>query len=182
MISFVTQDNFLFRCSILENIRLGNPTASDEEVREAAKKACCQEFIEKLPQGYDTPAGEAGKRLSGGEKQRIAIARMILKNAPIIILDEATAFTDPENENKIQKSIEELTKGKTLLVIAHRLSTITDADKIVVLKNGCIEGAGTQEELLHNCQLYQRMWQAHVGVRHWAVRSQKEGEESCLAL
>ena len=182
MISFVTQDNFLFRCSIMENIRLGNPAASDEEVREAARKACCQEFIEKLPQGYDTPAGEAGKRMSGGEKQRIAIARMILKNAPIIILDEATAFTDPENENKIQKSIEELTKGKTLLVIAHRLSTITDADKIVVLKNGCIEGAGTQEELLQNCPLYQRMWQAHVGVRHWAVGSQKEGEESCLAL
>lgn len=105
-----------------------------------------------------------------------------LKNAPIVILDEATAFTDPENENKIQKSIEELTKGKTLLVIAHRLSTITDADKIVVLKNGCIEGAGTQEELIQNCPLYQRMWQAHVGVRHWAVGSQKEGEESCLAL
>ena len=182
MISFVTQDNFLFRCSIMENIRLGNPAASDEEVREAARKACCQEFIEKLPQGYDTPAGEAGKRLSGGEKQRIAIARMILKNAPIVILDEATAFTDPENENKIQKSIEELTKGKTLLVIAHRLSTITDADKIVVLKNGCIEGAGTQEELIQNCPLYQRMWQAHVGARHWAVGSQKEGEESCLAL
>ena len=105
-----------------------------------------------------------------------------LKNAPIVILDEATAFTDPENENKIQKSIEELTKGKTLLVIAHRLSTITYADKIVVLKNGCIEGAGTQEELLQNCQLYQRMWQAHVGARHWAVGSQKEGEDSCLAL
>ena len=120
--------------------------------------------------------------LSGGEKQRIAIARMVLKNAPIVILDEATAFTDPENENKIQKSIEELTKGKTLLVIAHRLSTITDADKIVVLKNGCIEEAGTQEELIQNCPLYQRMWQAHVGVRHWAVGSQKEGEESCLAL
>ena len=105
-----------------------------------------------------------------------------LKNAPIVILDEATAFTDPENENKIQKSIEELTKGKTLLVIAHRLSTITDADKIVVLKNGCIEGAGTQEELIQNCPLYQRMWQAHVGARHWAVGSQKEGEDSCLAL
>ena len=182
MVSFVTQDNFLFRCSIMENIRLGNPAASDEEVKEAARKACCQEFIEKLPQGYDTPAGEAGKQLSGGEKQRIAIARMMLKNAPIVILDEATAFTDPENENKIQKSIEELTKGKTLLVIAHRLSTITDAEKIVVLKNGCIEGEGTQEELIQNCPLYQRMWQAHVGARHWAVGSQKEGEESCLAL
>jgi len=181
-VSFVAQDNFLFRCSLLENIRLGNPKATDEEVKAAARAAQCEEFILKLPQGYDTPAGEAGKRLSGGEKQRIAIARMILKNAPIIILDEATAFTDPENENKIQKSIEELTKGKTLLVIAHRLSTITDADKIVVLKNGCIEGAGTQEELLQNCPLYQRMWQAHVGVRHWAVGSQKEGEESCLAL
>ena len=107
---------------------------------------------------------------------------MMLKNAPIVILDEATAFTDPENENKIQKSIEELTKGKTLLVIAHRLSTITDADKIVVLKNGCIEGAGNQEELIQNSPLYQRMWQAHVGARHWAVGSQKEGEDSCLAL
>ena len=107
---------------------------------------------------------------------------MILKNAPIIILDEATAFTDTENENKIQKSIEELTKGKTLLVIAHRLSTITDADKIVVMKNGCIEGAGTQDELLQISQLYPRMWQAHVGARHWAVGSQKECVDSCLAL
>ena len=168
--------------SVRENIRYGRLDATDEEVEAAAKLANADGFIRRLPQGYDTPAGEAGKRLSGGEKQRIAIARMILKNAPIIILDEATAFTDPENENKIQKSIEELTKGKTLLVIAHRLSTITDADKIVVLKNGCIEGVGTQEELLQNCQLYQRMWQAHVGARHWAVGSQKEGEDSCLAL
>ena len=180
MVSFVTQDNFLFRCSILENIRLGNPAASDEQIREAARKACCEEFIEKLPQGYDTPAGEAGKRLSGGEKQRIAIARMMLKNAPIVILDEATAFTDPENENKLQRSIEELTKGKTLLVIAHRLSTITAADQIVVLKDGCIEAKGTQKELLGSCPLYERMWQAHVGARHWAVGGRKEGEESCL--
>lgn len=103
MVSFVTQDNFLFRCSIMENIRLGNPSATDEQVKEAARKACCEEFIEKLPQGYNTPAGEAGKRLSGGEKQRIAIARIMLKNAPIVILDEATAFTDPENEDKLQK-------------------------------------------------------------------------------
>ena len=112
MVSFVTQDTFLFRCSIMENIRLGNPKASDEEVYEAARAAQCEEFILKLPQGYQTPAGEAGKRLSGGEKQRIAIARMMLKNAPIVILDEATAFTDPENEDKIQRSIAELTKGK----------------------------------------------------------------------
>ena len=180
MVSFVTQDNFLFRCSILENIRLGDPNATDEQVKEAARKACCEEFIKKLPMGYDTPAGEAGKRLSGGEKQRIAIARIMLKNAPIVILDEATAFTDPENEDKLQKSIEALTKGKTLLVIAHRLSTIADADQIVVLKNGCVEAKGTQEELLDNCALYQRMWQAHVGARHWAVGEKKGGEEVCL--
>ena len=123
-VSFVTQDNFLFRCSLLENIRLGKPNATDEEVKTAARAAQCEEFIEKLPLGYDTPAGEAGKRLSGGEKQRIAIARILLKNAPIVILDEATAFTDPENEDKLQCGISALTKGKTLLVIAHRLSTI----------------------------------------------------------
>ena len=152
-ISFVTQDNFLFRCSLLENIRLGNPNATDEEVKAAAKAAQCEDFIRKLPQGYDTPAGEAGKRLSGGEKQRIAIARMMLKNAPIVILDEATAFTDPENEEKIQRSIAALTKGKTLLVIAHRLSTIKNADSIVVLKNGQTEAEGKQEELLESCPL-----------------------------
>ena len=135
----------------------------------AARAAQCEEFIEKLPQGYDTPAGEAGKRLSGGEKQRIAIARMMLKNAPIVILDEATAFTDPENEDKLQRSIAALTKGKTLLVIAHRLSTIKNADNIVVLKNGAIEVAGTQEELLASCPLYKDMWLAHIGAQNWAV-------------
>ncbi len=170
-ISFVTQDNFLFRCSLLENIRLGNPDATDEEVKAAARAAQCEEFINKLPQGYDTPAGEAGKRLSGGEKQRIAIARMMLKNAPVVILDEATAFTDPENESKIQQSIAALTKGKTLLVIAHRLSTIKDADNIVVLKNGEIAAEGRQEELLKSCPLYRDMWQAHIGAKNWAVSS-----------
>lgn len=170
-VSFVTQDNFLFRCSLLENIRLGDPNATDEEVKAAARAAQCEEFINKLPQGYDTPAGEAGKRLSGGEKQRIAIARMMLKNAPIVILDEATAFTDPENEDKIQRSIIALTKGKTLLVIAHRLSTIKNADNIVVLKNGKIEAEGRQEELLENCPLYRDMWQAHIGAKNWAVSS-----------
>ena len=168
-VSFVAQDNFLFRCSLLENIRLGNPNATDEQVKAAARAAQCEEFIAKLPQGYDTPAGEAGKHLSGGEKQRIAIARMMLKNAPIVILDEATAFTDPENEDKIQRSIVELTKGKTLLVIAHRLSTIKNADSIVVLKNGRIEASGRQEELLENCPLYRDMWQAHIGAKNWAV-------------
>ena len=176
LVSFVTQDNFLFRCSLLENIRLGNPNASDEAVKAAARAAQCEEFIQKLPQGYDTPAGEAGKRLSGGEKQRIAIASMMLKNAPIVILDEATAFTDPENENKIQQSIAALTKGKTLLVIAHRLSTIKDADHIVVLKNGAILAEGNQEELLAGCPLYYDMWQAHIGAKNWAVSSaEKEG-------
>lgn len=176
LVSFVTQDNFLFRCSLLENIRLGNPNASDEAVKAAARAAQCEEFIQKLPHGYDTPAGEAGKRLSGGEKQRIAIARMMLKNAPIVILDEATAFTDPENENKIQQSIAALTKGKTLLVIAHRLSTIKDADHIVVLKNGAILAEGNQEELLADCPLYYDMWQAHIGAKNWAVSSaEKEG-------
>ena len=168
-VSFVTQDNFLFRGSLLENIRLGDPSANDEEVMAAARAAQCEEFISKLPQGYNTPAGEAGKRLSGGEKQRIAIARMMLKNAPIVILDEATAFTDPENEDKIQRSIAALTKGKTLLVIAHRLSTIKNADNIVVLKNGRIEAEGRQDELLASCPLYRDMWQAHIGAKNWAV-------------
>ena len=168
-VSFVAQDNFLFRCSLLENIRMGSPRATDDQVKEAARRAQCEEFIEKLPQGYDTPAGEAGKRLSGGEKQRIAIARMMLKNAPIVILDEATAFTDPENEDKLQQSISELTRGKTLLVIAHRLSTIRQADNIIVLENGRILSQGTQEQLLRDCPLYRDMWQAHIGARDWAV-------------
>ena len=175
-VSFVTQDNFLFRCSLLENIRLGNPNASDAEVKAAARAAQCEEFISKLPQGYDTPAGEAGKRLSGGEKQRIAIARMMLKNAPIVILDEATAFTDPENEEKLQQSIAALTKGKTLLVIAHRLSTIRNADNIVVLKNGEILAQGRQEQLLEQCPLYRDMWQAHIGAKNWAVSSAEREE------
>lgn len=175
-VSFVTQDNFLFRCSLLDNIRLGNPKATDEEVYEAARAAQCEEFILKLPQGYDTPAGEAGKRLSGGEKQRIAIARMILKNAPVVILDEATAFTDPENEDKIQRSITALTKGKTLLVIAHRLSTIRGADNIVVLENGKIAAQGRQEKLLETCPLYRNMWDAHIGAKSWAVSAIGKGD------
>ena len=167
MISFVTQDNFLFDCSLKENIRLGNPSATDEQVYAAAKAVCCDEFISKLENGYDTSAGDAGKRLSGGEKQRIAIARAMLKDAPIVILDEATAFTDPENEDKIQTSIMALSRGKTLLVIAHRLSTIQSADQIVVLKDGAVEAVGKQDELLENCALYNDMWRAHIGVKNW---------------
>ena len=174
LVSFVTQDNFLFNCSLKENIRLGNPNATDEEVYAAAKAACCDEFIVRLDKGYDTPAGDAGKRLSGGEKQRIAIARAILKNAPIVILDEATAFTDPQNEDKIQKSIMALSKGKTLLVIAHRLSTIQNADQIVVLKKGRIVDCGKQEELLKRCPLYADMWKADIGAKNWSVSEKKE--------
>ena len=176
-ISFVTQDNFLFDCSLKENIRLGKPDASDEEVLAAARAAQCEEFLARLDRGWDTPAGEAGKQLSGGERQRIAIARAILKDAPIVILDEATAFTDPENEDKIQNSIMALSKGKTLLVIAHRLSTIQNADQIVVLEKGHIVDQGTQAELLCRCPLYQKLWQAHIGAQGWAVTSgAKEGQ------
>ena len=175
-ISFVTQDNFLFDCSLKENIRLGRPGASDEEVFAAARAAQCEEFIGRLEHGWDTAAGDAGKQLSGGERQRIAIARAILKDAPIVILDEATAFTDPENEDKIQRSIMALSKGKTLLVIAHRLSTIQNADQIVVLEKGQVVDRGTQRELLSRCSLYQALWAAHIGAQTWAVTSgEKEG-------
>ena len=175
LVSFVTQDNFLFNCSLKENIRLGNPNATDAEVFAAARAACCDEFIARLEKGYDTSAGDAGKRLSGGEKQRIAIARAILKNAPIVILDEATAFTDPQNEDKIQKSIMALSQGKTLLVIAHRLSTIQNADQIVVLQKGQIVDCGKQEKLLARCPLYADLWQAHIGAKNWSVGEKKEG-------
>lgn len=136
LISFVTQDTYLFNCSVKENIRLGNPEATDDEVLRAAKLACCDEFIQTLENGYDTIVGNAGNKLSGGEKQRISIARMILKDSPIVILDEATAFTDPENESKLQQSLGALSKGKLLLVIAHRLSTIKNADRIFVINSG----------------------------------------------
>lgn len=175
-ISYVTQDNFLFDCSLKENIRLGKPGASDEEVFAAARAAQCEEFIGRLEHGWDTAAGDAGKQLSGGERQRITIARAILKDAPIVILDEATAFTDPENEDKIQRSIMALSKGKTLLVIAHRLSTIQNADQIVVLEKGQVVDRGTQRELLSRCSLYQALWAAHIGAQTWAVTSgEKEG-------
>ena len=175
-ISYVTQDNFLFDCSLKENIRLGRPGASDEEVFAAARAAQCEEFISRLEHGWDTAAGDAGKQLSGGERQRITIARAILKDAPIVILDEATAFTDPENEDKIQRSIMALSKGKTLLVIAHRLSTIQNADQIVVLEKGQVVDRGSQRELLSRCSLYQALWAAHIGAQTWAVTSgEKEG-------
>lgn len=171
-VSFVTQDNFLFRCSLLENIRLGNPSATDEEVKAAARAAQCEEFISKLPQGYDTPAGEAGKRLSGGEKQRIAIARMMLKNAPIIILDETTASIDPENEDKLQRSIAALTKGKTLLVIAHRLATVQNADQILVVDDGRIAQHGTHDQLVKQEGLYRRFTAIRQQAEGWRIAAE----------
>ena len=178
LVSFVTQDNFLFDCSLKENIRLGRPEASDEEVYAAARAAQCEEFIERLENGWETAAGEAGEQLSGGERQRVALARAILKDAPIVILDEATAFTDPENEDKIQQSILALARSKTLLVIAHRLSTIRQADQIVVLDKGAIVDSGRHEELLGRCPLYEKMWRAHIGAQRWAV-SQTGGGGQC---
>ena len=165
MVSYVSQDNFLFHLSVKENIRMGRPGASDEEVTAAAKQASCHDFISTLPQGYDTLAGEGGSNLSGGERQRVAIARAILKNSPVVILDEATAFTDPENEAVIQASINELVRGKTLIVIAHRLSTITAADKILVMDNGRVEAEGTHDALLKDCPLYRELWEAHISAK-----------------
>ena len=171
-VSFVTQDNFLFRCSLLENIRLGDPSATDEQVKAAARAAQCEEFIAKLPQGYDTPAGEAGKRLSGGEKQRIAIARMMLKNAPIIILDEATAFTDPENEHLIQQAISALTRGKTIITIAHRLATVQNADQILVVEDGRIAEHGTHAELVQQDGLYRRFTTIREQAEGWHISAE----------
>lgn len=164
-ISYVSQDNYLFNRSIRENIRMGKPDASDEDVEQAAIRSGCDSFIRGLDKGYETIVGSSGSQLSGGERQRIAIARAMLKDAPIVILDEATAFIDPENEAIVQKAISALTAGKTLIVIAHRLSTVTDANNIVVVNEGNIEAQGTHEELLAHCPLYKDMWQAHIGAR-----------------
>lgn len=164
-ISYVSQDNYLFNDTVRENIRMGRLSASDEEVENIAKASGCHDFIMKLENGYDTIVGGAGGHLSGGERQRIAIARAMLKDAPIVILDEATAYTDPENEAVIQEAVAKLTAGKTLIVIAHRLSTITDSDNIVVVKDGCIEAEGTHGQLLQKCPLYRSMWQAHIGAK-----------------
>lgn len=173
-VSFVSQDNYLFDMSIMENIRIGRKEATDEEVIEAAKLSGCHDFIMKLENGYDTRAGDVGKFLSGGERQRITIARAMMKPAKVIILDEATAYVDPENEQMIQQAIGELVKDKMLIVVAHRLSTIVNAEKIVVVRDGNIEAEGTQQELLDNCPLYRNMWQQHVAGRDSA--DEKEGE------
>lgn len=168
-IAYVSQDNYLFDLPVMENIRMGNRNAADEEVIQAAKECGCHDFIMGLEKGYQTICGSGGGHLSGGERQRISIARAMLKNAPIIILDEATSYTDPENEAVIQSALAKLIRGKTLLVIAHRLSTIVDADCIFVVENGYIVGRGKQEELLQSCPLYQKMWESHISTKDGEV-------------
>lgn len=160
-ISYVTQDTFLLNLSVMENIRLGDPAASDAQVMQAARQAQCAEFIEALDDGYHTVVGNDGARLSAGQRQRIVIARAILKNTPILILDEATAYADMENQQKIQASLQALCQDKTLIIIAHRLTTVTGCDQIVVLEDGKVNAVGTHEELLGSCVLYQNMWNFH---------------------
>lgn len=164
-VAYVSQDNFLFDMSVRDNIRLGREGATDAEVEEVARKSGCYDFIMSLDKGFDTIVGGSGAHLSGGERQRIAIARAMMKDAPIVILDEATAYTDPENEAIIQKSVARLVKGKTLIVIAHRLSTVSDADRLYVIRNGVIDSEGTHEELLSQGGLYKNMWEAHVSAK-----------------
>ena len=154
LIAYVSQDNYLFDETIMDNIRMGRPGASDEEVVAIAEASGCDEFIRGLDEGYRTRVGGAGGHLSGGERQRIAIARAMLKDAPIVILDEATAYTDPENEAVIEEAVGRLVAGRTLIVIAHRLSTIVGADEIVVVDDGAVRARGTHAELMENCPLY----------------------------
>ena len=164
-IAYVAQDNYLFNESVRENIRQGNPNATDEQIIEVTKKSGCYDFIMQLENGFDTIVGGAGGHLSGGERQRISIARAMLKDAPIVILDEATAYTDPENEAILQNSIARLVAGKTLIVIAHRLSTVKDSDQIFVVNDGNIAAHGIHNELLASCPLYKEMWNAHISSK-----------------
>lgn len=164
-IAYVSQDNYLFDLSVMDNIRMGRKGATDEQVIAAARACGCHDFIMGLENGYQTICGSSGGHLSGGERQRISIARAMLKDAPVIILDEATSYTDPENEAVIQSALARLIQGKTLLVIAHRLSTVADADRIFVVKDGNIAAQGTQDELLESCPLYKEMWETHMSVK-----------------
>lgn len=171
-IAYVAQDNYLFNETVRENIRQANPDATDEDIIEVTKKSGCYEFIMQLENGFDTIVGGAGGHLSGGERQRISIARAMLKDAPIIILDEATAYTDPENEAILQNSIAKLVAGKTLIVIAHRLSTVKDSDQLFVVDEGNIVAHGTHDELLETCPLYKDMWTAHISVKDTVKEAQ----------
>ena len=168
--AFVSQDNFLFDESIRENIRMGNPSASDKEVEDIAKKSGCHDFIMKMEHGYDTVVGSSGSHVSGGERQRISIARAMLKNAPIVILDEATSYIDPENEVIIKQALSKLIKDKTVIIIAHRLSTITDAEQIFLIENGELVSYGKHDELLEGCELYRNMWNAHIGTKDGGMK------------
>lgn len=174
LVSFVSQDKFLFNIPIIENIRLGRPEASDEEVIKAAKSAQCHDFIMKLENGYETHPGDLGDKLSGGEKQRITIARAILKDSPIIVLDEATSSTDAENEDKIQDAIGELIENKTLIVIAHRLSTVAGAHKMIVLDKGNIVAEGRHDELLKNSPEYNILWKSYARSVEWDISVKEE--------
>ncbi|WP_304941740.1 ABC transporter ATP-binding protein [Vallitalea guaymasensis] len=169
-ISYVAQDTFLFNIPIMENIRIGKPDATDEEVIKVAKMAGCHDFIMNLDHGYNTSAGDAGKKLSVGEKQRITIARAMIKDAPIIILDEATSSTDAENEDKIQEALNNLIANKTLIIIAHRLSTIVHADQILVMDEGKLVDKGTHNELLNNSMDYKALWDAHMKSMEWNIK------------
>lgn len=171
-IAFVFQNTKLFKDSLFENIRAARPTATREEVMKAVELASCKEIIDRLPQGLDTLVGSGGTYLSGGENQRIALARAILKDAPIIILDEATAFADAENEHKIQDAFEQLTQGKTVLMIAHRLSTIVNADMILVFDNGKIVERGSHDELLRANGRYAAMWKDYQTSIQWKVEKE----------
>lgn len=174
LIAYVSQDNFLFNMSLMENIRIGKPTASDEEVVAAAKKAQCMDFINRLSEEIYTKAGDSGNKLSGGERQRITLARAILKDAPIIVLDEATAFTDSENEIKIESVLSELVKHKTLIVIAHRLTTIVNAQQICILDKGNLVDCGTHKELLEKCEIYRNLWKANQDSTQWQIGGKTE--------
>lgn len=171
-IAYVSQDNYLFNETVRENIRQGKPNATDAEVEEVTRKSGCYDFIMNLEKGFDTVVGGSGGHLSGGERQRISIARAMLKDTPIVILDEATAYTDPENEAILQNSIAKLVTGKTLIVIAHKLSTVKDSDQIFVVNAGNVQAHGTHKELLTTCPLYRDMWNAHISVKDTV----KEGE------
>ena len=164
LVTYVSQENYLFRKSIIDNMRMANQNASIEEIKDACKKASCHDFIMSLPNGYETIIGESGSNLSGGERQRLTIARALLKDSPIVLLDEATAYSDPDNEVEIQKSIDALVENKTVIMIAHRLSTIIGADKIIVLNNGEIEAEGTHKELLGKSETYAKMWKSHISL------------------
>jgi len=180
-VSFVFQDVFLFNDSVANNIRMGRPGATHDEVMAAARAARCHDFITDLPQGYDTLIGERGARLSGGEKQRLSIARAILKDAPILVLDEATAFADPYTESLIQQALAALSRNKTVIVIAHRLSTITEADSIVVFQAGRVEAQGRHQDLLSSSDTYRRMWQAHRSARSWSFTRETVAERKATA-